>query len=92
MPTLFAAEGIDFSVPSPLEVTFLAGFTTSVPAPAIQILDDDSVEGSHSFGVVLSSVPDQFSGVVNLATDPEIVVINDNDGKVQYAQSASKFC
>ena len=83
------AEEVDLTIPTLLEVTFTPGSPLSnnaifIPTPAgIQTLDDDSVEGDHSFQVILSSVQAEFSGVVTLDTTPSTVTIFDNDGEYE---------
>ena len=56
-----------------------AAITTSVSG--CQPLQDDSVEGPHSFEVMLGSVPAEFSGAVTLDPTPLNVTIIDDDSK-----------
>ena len=88
MLTLFfdpAALGYDFTVPNPFQATFDPGMVTqgdnNTTVSGCQALQDDSVEGPHSFEVMLDAVPSEFSGVVTVDPTPLTVTILDDDGE-----------
>ena len=81
-------SGMDYSVTSPLVVTFTSGITMQGDTSCAQlsIIDDTAFEGPHSFSVEVSMVEIESDG-----TDPLITIgtmssatvnIVDNDGKV----------
>ena len=77
----------DYSSVSPLNVTFLAGSTSSGDSACtvIRIIDDDALEGAHSFTVRLYAV--ELSGGLNAGLsieEPNSASVNiaDNEGTV----------
>ena len=78
---LFAALFTDYRVTSSLEVTFSSGSLTPKSVIGIQGLDDNSIEGPHSFNVMFQSIPAQFMDNVMLDSTPQTVTIIDDDGK-----------
>ena len=80
LPSLLAVEDSDFSVADPLTVTFNSGTTSSgdTACADITILDDDALEGDHSFTVQLTSTTP--TGVTIGTDSSTTVTIQDNDG------------
>ncbi len=81
---LFAALYDDYTVTSPFEVTFSPdsfGLVTTQSFSGILGRDDTSIEGPHSFNVLLQSIPAQFMDNVMLDSTPQTVTIIDGDGK-----------
>lgn len=51
-----AVQGEDFNIPSPITVTFPAGSANGASTcVTVTILDDDDLEGDHSFTLHLSN-------------------------------------
>ncbi len=81
---LFAALYTDYTVTPPFEVTFSpdsGGLVTTQSFSGIESQNDDSIEGPHSFNVLLQSIPAQFMDNVKLDSTPQRVTIIDDDGK-----------
>lgn len=74
-------EGADYTAPDPLEVTFPAGIGNSASVSGCVPLQDNSIEGDHSFAVALDSVQVQFMNNVFLDTNTVEITILDDDGK-----------
>jgi len=78
---IHTVENIDYTITPPdiFEATFISGSTVGATAcDSITILDDNDLEGPHSFDVQISgSTP---SGSQIMATAMATVEIQDNDG------------
>ena len=95
MYTIITVLGEDYTGADPLQVTFLSGVAmlNDIACASISILDDDSLEGLHSFTVhitdveVESGLPAQlFIGSPPYAT----VYICDNEGTLNNCQTVLK--
>ena len=79
-PTVF---GEDFTVESPdvFEATFIAMSTSDgdIECDNGTIIDDDVLEGEHSFEIQIGSTNPQLT---NISPDSAIVTIQDNEGIV----------
>ena len=81
-------EGSDYSTADPLEVTFMSGsaMQNSTSCAQISIIDDDTLEGPHSFSVEVSTVEIESDGTDSLLSigtmSSAMVYIEDNDSKV----------
>ena len=74
--------GEDFSVADPLEIVF--GVNDTVACAMVSIIDDDALEGNHSFSVTIAStVPP-----ITIDSTPVEVTIMDNEGT--YVASCSR--
>ena len=80
LPSLLTVVGSDFTVEDPLTVTFNSGTTSSgdTACADITVLDDDALEGDHSFTVQLASTTP--TGVTIGTDSSTTVTIQDNDG------------
>ena len=79
----------DFTVPNPFEVTFpsMTTSTGDTACASISIIDDDNLEGMHSFGIsVVSTTPP-----VSTDTTLRNVFIQDNEGKICHIQQKHFF-
>ncbi len=80
----------DYSVPDPFQVTFPISVSadTTLNVSGITAMNDLSIEGPHSFNVILQSVPTEFIDSVYLGTTPQTVtIIDDDDGKLVHHTS-----
>ena len=81
-------RGEDYDAADPLILTFLAGSTVTGTAACanVSIIDDDAVEGDHSFRVIVSGVelvPDGgYPGLTIGTANSALINIVDNDGMV----------
>ena len=88
LPSL--VEGSDYSTANPLEVTFTSGsaMQNSTSCAQVTILDDDTLEGQHSFSVEVSTVEIESDGtdpLLSIGTmSSAMVYIADNDSKVVF--------
>ena len=73
----FSVEGTDFSFPNGFDVTFFAGSGSSSQTLTIMVLDDDVLEGEHTFTVHIINT----NLGVTLGTVYITVTINDDDCK-----------
>ena len=79
LPSLLTVVGNDFTVADPLTVTFPTTSVSEDTACAdITIVDDDVLEGDHSFTVQLTSTTP--TGVTIGTDSSTTVTIQDNDG------------
>ena len=80
LPSLLTVVGSDFTVEDPLTVTFNSGTTSSgdTACADITVLDDDALEGDHSFTVQLASTTP--TGVTIGTDSSTTVTVQDNDG------------
>ena len=66
--------GEDFSAADPLEIVF--GVNDTMACAMVSIIDDDALEGDHSFSVqIVSTVPP-----ITIDNTPVEVTITDNEG------------
>ena len=77
-------DGEDFTVAPPdiFETTFVAMSTSNgdTACDSITIIDDDVLEGEHSFEIQIVSTDPMLSNI----NSPAIVTIQDNEGSVFY--------
>ena len=70
--------GDDFSVADPLEIVF--GVNDTMACAMVSIIDDNALEGDHSFSVTIAStVP-----LITIDSTPVEVTIMDNEGTDLY--------
>ena len=77
-------DGEDFTVAPPdiFETTFVAMSTSNgdTACDSITIIDDDVLEGEHSFEIQIVSTDPMLSNI----NSPAVVTIQDNEGSVLY--------
>ena len=74
----FSVFGTDFSFPNGFDVTFSAGSGSSTQMLTILVLDDDVLEGDHSFIVNITNTN---LDVTVGSSSPIVIIINDDDCK-----------
>ena len=84
----YTVQDMDYSISGPVTVTFSAGSTVSgtTACANVTIIDDDAVEGNHSFTVHVTGLELDPGGVYSelMTGTPSYATVNiiDNDGKM----------
>ena len=92
-----AARGMDYSAADPLSVTFPAVSSVSgtTACANVSIIDDDTLEGNHSFTVTVSSLElspgGEYSGLQIETPSSATINIVDNDGTIFAKESNVHF-
>ena len=77
--------GEDFSAADPLEIVF--GVNDTMACAMVSIIDDNALEGDHSFSVqIVSTVPP-----ITIDNTPVEVTIMDNEGTNLYKESSKQI-